>query len=76
MSTDEEAQETLKDKTNKGLSAEEELPKDKTIEAEKPVEKNPDIEDPRLFSPLQEPDRPDSQERCSEEKENSENHAD
>ena len=32
------------------------------------IEENPDLEDPRLYSPLQEPDRPDPTERTHEEK--------
>ena len=33
------------------------------------IEANPDIEDPRLYSPLQEPDRPDPSERKKEQEE-------
>jgi len=31
------------------------------------IEENPDLEDPRLYSPLQEPDRPAPQERSQDE---------
>ena len=73
MTTNEEEQETSKDKTTTELSAEEEMKKKKAIEAEEAIKKNPDVEDPRLFSSLQEPDRPASHERYSEEKTDSEN---
>ena len=50
MATNEKEQETSKDKTTLELSVEEEMKKKKAIEAEEAIEKNPDIEDPRLFS--------------------------
>ena len=40
---------------------EDELEKKKRKQAE--IEENPDLEDPRLYSPLQEPDRPAPEER-------------
>ncbi len=41
---------------------------EKPIDEEKlaEIERNPDLEDPRLYSPLQEPDRPHPSERTSE----------
>ena len=36
------------------------------------IEENPDLEDPRLYSPLQEPDRPDPSLRTHEELEHGE----
>jgi len=35
------------------------------------IEENPDLEDPRLYSPLQEPDRPAPQERSQDEEDKS-----
>ena len=46
-----------------------ELEKKKKKQAE--IEQNPDLEDPRLYSPLQEPDRPAPQERSQDEKDKS-----
>ena len=53
--------------------------KEKPIEEEKlseeeiaEIEENPDLEDPRLYSPLQEPDRPDPSLRTHEEHQESE----
>ena len=75
MSTDDESQKTSKDQQNTGLPIEEEKEK-KKIEQEGVTEKNPDVEDPRLYSPLQEPDRPAPSERTSEEKKDSEDSPD
>ena len=41
------------------------------IKEEAVIEENPDVDDPRLYSPLQEPDRPDPGERKSEEEKDS-----
>jgi hypothetical protein len=35
------------------------------------IDENPDLEDPRLYSPLQEPDRPSPSERVHEEEDES-----
>lgn len=75
MASKKDEQDTLKDKAITELTIEEEIKKKKAIEAEEAIEKNPDVEDPRLFSPLQEPDRPASNERCPEETPDSENPA-
>ena len=74
MANNDEAQETSKDQINTELSSEEQ--KKKKPEELEVIEKNPDIEDPRLFSPLQEPDRPAPTERSSEEKKNPEDSKD
>jgi len=74
MATDNESQKIPKDQMNTGVPTEEE--KRKKIEEEGVAEKNPDIEDPRLYSPLQEPDRPAPSERTSEEKKEPEDSSD
>ncbi|MFC1866372.1 hypothetical protein ACFLYB_06655 [Chloroflexota bacterium] len=59
-----------KDKINKEeliMKAEAHEEKKKTDEDNLDIEKNPDIEDPRLYSPLQEPDIPHPSERIAEE---------
>ncbi len=75
MTSKDEEQETLKDKETTEPSAEDNAGKKQSPESEEAVEKNPDVEDPRLFSPLQEPDRPGTEERASDEKANTENTA-
>ena len=49
-------------------AGEEKLSEEKIAE----IEKNPDLEDPRLYSPLQEPDRPNPSLRTHEESEHEE----
>ena len=71
MDTNEEAQKNLESETTGDLYDIDEKKKKKMVEGEiteEDTEKNPDLADPRLFSPLQEPDRPSSHERSSEEK--------
>jgi hypothetical protein len=48
---------------------EKEKVEEKISTEEKDIDKNPDIEDPRLYSPLQEPDRPAPSERATDEDE-------
>ncbi len=60
------------DEENEVRHSEEDKQKTKSVE-ETFVESDPDVEDPRLYSPIQEPDRPDPTERASEEKEKSDN---
>jgi len=74
MATKDEAQKIPKDQMNTELSSEEE--KKKKPEEVGVADKNPDMEDPRLFSPLQEPDRPAPEERSPEEKKNPEDSTD
>lgn len=65
MDADGKSQEKSENQINKGTSTEEKNEKGK-IEEEAVVEENPDVDDPRLYSPLQEPDRPDPGERKAE----------
>jgi hypothetical protein len=72
MDTSEEAQKKLESETTGDLYDIDEKKKKKMVEreiTEEDTERNPDLPDPRLFSPIQEPDRPSSHERSSEEKE-------
>ena len=69
-----DSSEKAKDDTSE--SADQLSDQGKGIEGEKPLpkkklewEENPDLEDPRLFSPLQAPDTPDPQERIHDESE-------
>jgi hypothetical protein len=60
-------------KHNEGMTeseAEEEREKKKKKQLE--IDENPDLEDPRLYSPIQEPDRPDPSERTHEKDESKE----
>jgi hypothetical protein len=75
MATDDKSQKTSKNQTNTRVSSEEEKGKEK-IKEEGVVKENPDVDDPRLYSPLQEPGRPDPIERTSEEKKDSEDSQD
>ena len=59
-------QEKPENQMNTRLPNKEEEEKKKKIEEEGSADNNPDLEDPRLYSPLQEPDRPDPSERTSE----------
>ena len=70
INNDDESQKRPKDKENTVLPHDEEKEK-KQFEGEGFAEKNPDVEDPRLYSSLQEPDRPAPSERATEEKEGS-----
>ena len=71
MAGNKEAQKILKDEATTDLSAESEMKKRKIIKKKEIIEKNPDVEDPRLVSPLQEPDRPAPRERINKESEDS-----
>lgn len=70
MTKENEGPERPKDKELEELLAmtQQEKPTQEEAEGEKLKEKeNPDAEDPRLYSPLQEPDVPSPKERISEE---------
>ena len=57
-----------KDKEDKNLSSGEGEGENNETSTKKTLNKNPDEEDPRLISPLQEPDRPAPSERIPEER--------
>ena len=65
MTTQHDSKET-EDQDNSTRPSDEEKEKNKCVEETFDVN-DPDVEDPRLYSPIQEPDRPDPVERACEE---------
>ncbi|MFC1870938.1 hypothetical protein ACFLYF_00840 [Chloroflexota bacterium] len=74
MAADEATPNNSESETTKELPTEDDKKSMSIVEKdEEAIEKNPDAEDPRLFSPLQEPGRPARHERIAEKESDSEN---
>jgi len=76
MSNNDATEEISDDNEDNTYSGDEGVVDRKVVEAEEGIDKNPDVEDPRLFSPLQEPDRPAPDERTSEQTKDSKSSSD